>query len=87
MEIKNAKPNAARWKCATATSWLNLPVAVVHATHVALNNKKTFIKLKKNKVCAVVVAVVVVVVVVGVGQGVAKAAPPIERFMAGRAKN
>lgn len=84
MEIKNAKPNAARWKCATATatSWLNLPVAVVHATHVALNNKKTFIKLKKNNVCAVVVAVVV-----GVGQGVAKAAPPIERFMAGRAKN
>lgn len=65
-------------------SWVNLPVAVVHATHVALNNKKTFIKLKKNKVCAVVV---VVAVVVGVGQGVAKAAPPIERFMAGRAKN
>lgn len=67
-----------------ATSWVNLPVAVVHATHVALNNKKTFIKLKKNNVCA---AVVVVAVVVGVGQGVAKAAPPIERFMAGRAKN
>lgn len=65
-------------------SWVNLPVAVVHATHVALNNKKTFIKLKKKKVCAVVV---VVAVVVGVGQGVAKAAPPIERFMAGRAKN
>lgn len=83
MEIKNAKPNAARWQCATATatSWVNLPVAVVHATHVALNNKKTFIKLKKNNVCAVVA------VVVGVGQGVAKAAPPIERFMAGRAKN
>lgn len=67
-------------------SWVNLPVAVVYATHVALNNKKTFIKLKKNKVCAVVV-VVAVVVGVGVGQGVAKAAPPIERFMAGRAKN